>query len=74
MNGQLHGRGTYLEHGKRFEVDFFEGQQHGKGTYWYEDGSKAYEGDWAYGELHGKGKLWHEDGSIYEGDFVEDKK
>jgi antitoxin component YwqK of YwqJK toxin-antitoxin module len=46
----------------KMEVEFREGQPHGKASSWHKNGQKALVAEWWNGKVHGKQTIWYENG------------
>ena len=66
-----HGNGTFCDtQGSLYDGEWFEDQQHGKGTEYWDYYKIKYNGDFVKGKKTGKGRFECE-GSTYNGDFVD---
>jgi antitoxin component YwqK of YwqJK toxin-antitoxin module len=53
----------YYESGKKcWEINYLQGQRHGKAIWWDKNGQKRWEEDYHQGQLHGKAIWWYENG------------
>ena len=64
----------YSNKNKYYEVEYQNGQWHGKHTSWYENGNKRWETEYQNGQFHGKHISWYENGNkSYETEYQNGK-
>ena len=72
-SGKVHGYGTVIWDGRRYEGQWRDGEPHGHGTFSSADGTR-YEGGWRDGMMHGDGTHTFADGARYEGEWRDGKR
>ena len=74
-NGNGHVK-EYNDEGKLvYEVEYLNGNEHGKGKEYYYEGNLKFEGEYLNGKRHGKGKEYDYDSNlIFEGEYFYGKR
>ena len=74
FEGEITGKGTYIDDDCRYEGEYLNGRKHGKGIMLYKKTGELYKGEFRHDKKEGQGIYTYKDKSVYEGMFSDDKK